>query len=926
MQVVVDTFTVLYPKSQHAYPLYNYTFDILHGMIPQVSADLFVSPSGDDGNSGLTADDPLKTINYALSVVAEDSVNIYTVNLLAGTYSASTNGEVFPVYLVNHVNLQGVSTDEVILDAEGMSTVITADYITFTKIGGLTITGGNGGWSGGGMHCNHSNPVIEHVKFTENTGTNGGGLHIRNSSFPEVKHVTMMNNSADEGGAIYVDDYSIPMFQDVHVEMNTAEVGGGLYSGMHSEPLLDEVTFTDNSASEAGGGIYSTAFSKVMLKEVRIVGNSSQSEGGGAWCHANSEILFDTAHRSTIYLNSAQMGNELFSYSDMMVVVDTFTVLFPKTFHAHPLYHFEFDILYGLIPQVSADLYVSPEGDNANSGLSPDDPLKSIHFATSIIAEDSLNIYNIHLANGIYSPSTNEEFFPIYIPEYVGLLGEDMDGTILDAEETGRVVAFMFSNEVTISNMTVKGGSYEEGFGGGMFFSHSSPTISNVKVIECYARYGGGIFMEESSPVFSNISVMDNSSYYGGGGICCYSNSHPVIDSSNIWSNTATTYGGGMYCSANSSPTLTRLSFKYNNASTGAGMYCSNNSNPALDQVTIVNNVAEHSGGGIYAPYSNLSINRSVISDNQSTGKGGGVYLSNFTSSVENTIISGNTAQDGAGLYISASAPRIVNCEITQNVASQFGGGIYMSVTEPELINLTIGDNTAEAGSGIFSYRSETTVVNTILWNEPYNEVFFKLTGTPSSITFAYSDVQGADNGIVTNGNGTYEWLEGNINSDPAFEGGTLNPYVLTVGSPCIEAGTPDTTGLLLPYCDLLGCMRVWDGDNDGVAIIDMGAYEYDAIVGTEQHLANGSGFTVESYPNPFTDEVVFSFVTPGARRLSIEVMDISGNRVMTLEDGTSIGGKSKISHNLGSLNKGIYFVRIVVGNEAVTRKMVKIN
>ena len=37
------------------------------------------------------------------------------------------------------------------------------------------------------------------------------------------------------------------------------------------------------------------------------------------------------------------------------------------------------------------------------------------------------------------------------------------------------------------------------------------------------------------------------------------------------------------------------------------------------------------------------------------------------------------------------------------------------------------------------------------------------------SITISYSDIQGGEAGIVTNNNGSVNWLEGNIDEDPLF-------------------------------------------------------------------------------------------------------------------------------------------------------------
>jgi len=71
---------------------------------------------------------------------------------------------------------------------------------------------------------------------------------------------------------------------------------------------------------------------------------------------------------------------------------------------------------------------------------------------------------------------------------------------------------------------------------------------------------------------------------------------------------------------------------------------------------------------------------------------------------------------------------------------------------------------------------------------------------------------------------------------DPGHRDGDtfiLGDYHLLPGSPCIDAGTNDvdnpfTTRVeVLPDTDLAGLPRVIDGDLDGTATADIGAYEY---------------------------------------------------------------------------------------------------
>lgn len=64
----------------------------------------------------------------------------------------------------------------------------------------------------------------------------------------------------------------------------------------------------------------------------------------------------------------------------------------------------------------------------------------------------------------------------------------------------------------------------------------------------------------------------------------------------------------------------------------------------------------------------------------------------------------------------------------------------------------------------------------------------------------------------------------GNIDANPKYAGGTGPDFRLSPGSPCIDAGTNLTT---LAITDFAGLPRILDGNYDGVAQVDIGAYEY---------------------------------------------------------------------------------------------------
>ena len=71
----------------------------------------------------------------------------------------------------------------------------------------------------------------------------------------------------------------------------------------------------------------------------------------------------------------------------------------------------------------------------------------------------------------------------------------------------------------------------------------------------------------------------------------------------------------------------------------------------------------------------------------------------------------------------------------------------------------------------------------------------------------------------------------GNVDADPLFAGGGSRPYSLRAGSPCVDSGDPAFASVPCAK-DLIGACRVWDGNGDAVARVDMGAYEFGSLLG----------------------------------------------------------------------------------------------
>ena len=243
--------------------------------------------------------------------------------------------------------------------------------------------------------------------------------------------------------------------------------GGGILI-KDSQPLIEKCLIMNNNAS-AGGGILCMN-SQVTLTGVTIINNHSFQSGGGIFMGNYSEITFDQTELCNIYLNYASGGCEIAKTWDcppLEVFVDTFTVFEPDGYYiissslsGPPPNDISMNIQNAKLNTVDADLYVSTNGNNSNSGLSVDEPLSTINYALSLVKSDSLHPNTIHIADGIYSGSENNQYFPLNMRGYVSLIGESMENTILDAENLSPHIYDRYSKlDYSINNLSFINGN-----------------------------------------------------------------------------------------------------------------------------------------------------------------------------------------------------------------------------------------------------------------------------------------------------------------------------------------------------------------------------------------------------------------------------------------------------------------------------------
>jgi hypothetical protein len=218
------------------------------------------------------------------------------------------------------------------------------------------IVGNRGGDLGGGITFeSYCNPIIDNcVIKNNNCNYKGGGICFYTNLKPVVKNSVIVDNKAVLGGGIYIDEfYNIYrektekiniQISDSRIEKNSAEYGGGIWL-RDAVGKFSGITVCNNTASIAGGGIH-IEYNPFLFR-------------------------FSTEHPCNIYMNFARlMGNDLFNLGGgvpITVPLDTFTVKYYSAINVEPVEKFPLTIKNFKLPQVNADIYVSPDGNDSNS-------------------------------------------------------------------------------------------------------------------------------------------------------------------------------------------------------------------------------------------------------------------------------------------------------------------------------------------------------------------------------------------------------------------------------------------------------------------------------------------------------------------------------------------------------------------------------
>ena len=243
--------------------------------------------------------------------------------------------------------------------------------------------------------------------------------------------------------------------------------------------------------------------------------------------------------------------------------------------------------------------------------------------------------------------------------------------------------------------------------------------------------------------------------------------------------------------------------------------------------------------GNVAAAYVNtaaaMTMERCEFVNNDGWSRGA-VLLGGRDNIIAGCTFEANSGDVGGALSLGESvgyigSNRIESCLFRGNVANGEGAAIIgYSIGFTDVINCTFTENLSLQGAGIYAVESVVNVRNSILWgNTATAGADLEVADILANIIVEYSDVEGGYFG------------PGNLDVDPLFDA----DMGLLPGSPCIDAGD---TGEVQTDVDAAGLPRrvddpmTADSGTGAVPLPDLGALEYQTLVGSPDSLSTATG------------------------------------------------------------------------------------
>lgn len=440
------------------------------------------------------------------------------------------------------------------------------------------------------------------------------------------------------------------------------------------------------------------------------------------------------------------------------------------------------------------------------------------------------------------------------ITEDLVLVGFGAANTVIDASAVGRAFLVQRSGSflvsATLQNLAITGATS----GALKVSSGDSAVLDGVELRGNSSGAGGGAYVEGDLTLDGAVIADNHATNNGGGVFVAVGGSLTVTGGSRFEGNTAGMHGGAIY--ADGGVSVYEGEFLHNAAGGSGGAICVTNlgglsiaGNPA--RPLFAGNTADTTGGAVYSwtdgPGARL-VRWADFVGNVSGGRSGGLDATG-PHQVLGCSFRGNIAQGGGGGGASLDGGEVQDCEFSDNRSAGAGSAVDLGA-DATIENCTLHGNLTPAGGALYVGSGVTATARALtVTGNGGGGVFTQGSFLPSfSIVFGNQGGDCLGPGVVSSGgynidgDGSCGLTAGGDMpaTDPLL--GTLGPHggptrtrPVLRGSPGLDA-IPFDTGMTT---DQRGEARPADGDMDGQARQDIGAYELVIHPGD----ADGSGW-----------------------------------------------------------------------------------